>query len=176
MERSWTVDVKSNRLDDGAPSARRGATTRPRDPAQLRTRRFRPEAFIQTRLRCLRPPSPAPAMATSALSRIPQGLFEHIFRLLMLEPCDSDGKMVGCRTVARLARTCRNLHEPAVNVLWHTIPDIAILFFALPRHRYQVQRLLLDETDKTMMDEKIYASVLSSLSVPSSDECHVASP
>ncbi|KAL1950544.1 hypothetical protein VTO73DRAFT_5668 [Trametes versicolor] len=96
-------------------------------------------------------------MANSALSRMPQGLFEHIFRLLMLESCDSDGKMVGCRTVARLARTCHNLHEPAVNVLWHTIPDIAILFFALPRHRYQVQRLLLDETDKTMMDEKIYA-------------------
>ncbi|OJT09912.1 hypothetical protein TRAPUB_13655 [Trametes pubescens] len=97
-------------------------------------------------------------MAANTLCRMPHALFEQIFLLLMLEPCDSDGKMVGCHTVACLARTCRYFHIPAVNVLWHTIPDIAILFFALPRHRYHVKRLLLDETDKTMMDEKIFAS------------------
>ena len=40
---------------------------------------------------------------------------------------------VGLRTVAALARTCRAFHEPAVDVLWETIPSFhTILAHTLP--------------------------------------------
>ncbi|OJT15969.1 hypothetical protein TRAPUB_8792 [Trametes pubescens] len=101
-------------------------------------------------------------MTANTLSRIPQELFEHIFRLLMLEPCNSDGKMVGCRTVAYFARTCRYLHEPAVNVLWHTIPDIALLFFTLPREMCLVQHLIMLDEQDNCLEEKMFASMFAS--------------
>ncbi len=32
-----------------------------------------------------------------------------------------------------LARTCRDFHEPAMNILWHTMEDLAPVFRCLPR-------------------------------------------
>ena len=33
-------------------------------------------------------------------------------------------------------RTCRLFHDPALNVLWHTIPDVAVLLYTLPPEVY----------------------------------------
>lgn len=106
-------------------------------------------------------------MATGALTRIPPEILEQICGVLvgrsnvLLGP-NGGGIHFGpraCETVAALARTCRLFHEPALNVLWHTIPDIAVLFFTLPRKTYLVRKLMLD--DKDVLDDKIFASLLS---------------
>ncbi|KAL1950457.1 hypothetical protein VTO73DRAFT_5581 [Trametes versicolor] len=101
-------------------------------------------------------------MATGALTRIPQEILEQICGVLvgrsnvLLGP-NGGGIHFGpraCETVAALARTCRLFHEPALNVLWHTIPDIALLFFTMPRKTYLVRKLMLD--DKDVLDDKIF--------------------
>ncbi|EIW59338.1 uncharacterized protein TRAVEDRAFT_46643 [Trametes versicolor FP-101664 SS1] len=101
-------------------------------------------------------------MATGALTRIPQEILEQICGVLvgrsnvLLGP-NGGGIHFGpraCETVAALARTCRLFHEPALNVLWHTIPDIALLFFTMPRKTHLVRKLMLD--DKDVLDDKIF--------------------
>ncbi|KAL1947304.1 hypothetical protein VTO73DRAFT_14265 [Trametes versicolor] len=61
---------------------------------------------------------------------MPSTVLENICRkLLYYNPPDSTGP----RTVTALAVTARIFHEPALDVLWHTIPDIAVLFLVLPK-------------------------------------------
>ena len=50
---------------------------------------------------------------------------------------------LGIWTVAALARTSRALHEPAANVLWEWIPDVALLIYTLPGDCYRIR----DATD-----------------------------
>ncbi|EIW60850.1 uncharacterized protein TRAVEDRAFT_19406 [Trametes versicolor FP-101664 SS1] len=48
---------------------------------------------------------------------------------------------VGSRTIAALAVTARLFLEPALDVLWRAIPDIAVLFFALDKEIYSQRRV-----------------------------------
>lgn len=84
-------------------------------------------------------------MYQTALQRLPLSVKEHICRQLINE---GDGIPLATQmvlgggsgsTLAALARTCRLFHEPALNVLWHSIPDIFVLFYSLPSTCYQKQ-------------------------------------
>ncbi|KAI0669269.1 hypothetical protein C8Q78DRAFT_206415 [Trametes maxima] len=81
-------------------------------------------------------------MASTAFHRLPSAIHEEIcHQIIHGLPTDADllgwGDQDGsCRTVAALARTCRFLHEPALNALWRSIPDIACLLFTLPKSTY----------------------------------------
>lgn len=43
------------------------------------------------------------------------------------------GQYAGLSAVLSLARTCRCLHEFALNAIWHTIPSVAPLVYTLPK-------------------------------------------
>ncbi|EIW59267.1 uncharacterized protein TRAVEDRAFT_46575 [Trametes versicolor FP-101664 SS1] len=73
----------------------------------------------------------------SAICRLPLQALEEICRELLVPPEQFLAKHVGCGTVAVLASTARLFHEPALNALWHTIPDIAVLFHTLPEDAYK---------------------------------------
>lgn len=76
---------------------------------------------------------------TSATHRFPPTVLQEICRELLCLPLDQTDqgfRHIGSRTVAALAVTARLFLEPALNVLWHTIPDIAILFFTLDDEAY----------------------------------------
>ncbi|RPD62501.1 hypothetical protein L226DRAFT_532501 [Lentinus tigrinus ALCF2SS1-7] len=89
-------------------------------------------------------------MGDSRLERLPSDAHEHICCCLVYgDPCKQSGfprkhtsdKYIGLRTVAALARTSRTLHEPAANILWQWIPDVALLIFTLPRDCYRMEKL-----------------------------------
>ncbi|KAI9058491.1 hypothetical protein FKP32DRAFT_1597588 [Trametes sanguinea] len=76
---------------------------------------------------------------TSAVERLPSDVCERICHTLFCDPFPFRGHLHehdGRRTVVSLAATCKQFYGPAVNVLWHTIPDIAALFCVLPRELY----------------------------------------
>ncbi|EIW60851.1 uncharacterized protein TRAVEDRAFT_28302, partial [Trametes versicolor FP-101664 SS1] len=76
---------------------------------------------------------------TSATHRFPPTVLQEICRELLCLPLDQTDqgfRHIGSRTVAALAVTARLFLEPAMNVLWHTIPDIAVLFFTLDEEAY----------------------------------------
>ncbi|KAI0632229.1 hypothetical protein C8Q77DRAFT_910266 [Trametes polyzona] len=75
--------------------------------------------------------------ATTTICRLSPDLLESICReLLAFPPEGKPLKHIGSRTVAALATTARVFRDPALNVLWHTIADIAVLFYALPDDIY----------------------------------------
>lgn len=96
----------------------------------------------------------------SALRRLPPQVLEQICRALLVRPIDEDSEdedededaeyrddgdqYMGCDTLAALASTARVFHEPALNVLWHTIPDIAVLFYTIPGDAYKIKHVKKD--------------------------------
>ena len=46
-------------------------------------------------------------------------------------------------TLIALAATCKYLSDPALNMLYHTVPDIAVLFYTLPDELYKRERIVL---------------------------------
>ncbi|EIW59264.1 uncharacterized protein TRAVEDRAFT_46572 [Trametes versicolor FP-101664 SS1] len=80
-------------------------------------------------------------MSQTALQRLPLSVREDICRQL-IEPGKNIHYIdlrIGCGTLAALARTCKLFHDPSLNVLWHSIPDIYVLFYSLPSTCYQIQ-------------------------------------
>ncbi|OJT15966.1 hypothetical protein TRAPUB_8789 [Trametes pubescens] len=77
--------------------------------------------------------SSASGIDRSALHRLPPQVLEQICRELL----HIQAWHVGRGTLAALASTAQIFHEPALNALWHTIPDIAVLFYTLPEDAYK---------------------------------------
>lgn len=77
------------------------------------------------------------------IHRLPSTVLEEICRWLLCLPLDRNDKYrhVGSRTIAALAVTARLFLEPALDTLWNTIPDIAILFFALDKEAYSERQV-----------------------------------
>ncbi|KAI0669270.1 hypothetical protein C8Q78DRAFT_1080554 [Trametes maxima] len=80
-------------------------------------------------------------MGPTAFQRFPSTVHEAICHQLILSPRPADHFGIHpnggyYHTVAALARTCRFLHEPAVNSLWYSIPDIVYLLFTLSRESF----------------------------------------
>lgn len=80
-------------------------------------------------------------MPQTALQRLPLSVREETCRKL-IEPGKNipyEYLRICCGTLAALARTCKLFHDPSLNVLWHSIPDIYVLFYSLPSTCYQIQ-------------------------------------
>lgn len=90
-------------------------------------------------------------MSSTAFQQLPLHIWECICREL-IGPVDeiwnAREQRMGCGTLAALARTCKSLHEPSLNVLWHTIPDIFVFFYALPRTCYRREMVYLGHFHK----------------------------
>lgn len=85
-------------------------------------------------------------MSQTALQRLPLSVREDICRQL-IEPGKNihyTDLRIGCGTLAALARTCKLFHGPSLTVLWHSIPDIYVLFYSLPSTCYQIQVINAD--------------------------------
>ena len=48
----------------------------------------------------------------------------------------------GKSTMAALSATCKSLYDVVADVIWHTIPDIAVLFYCLPDNMYRKDRIV----------------------------------
>lgn len=95
---------------------------------------------------------------SAPLRRLLPQVLEQICRALLVRPIDEDSEdededaedrddgdqYMGCDTLAALASTARVFLEPALNVLWHTIPDIAVLFYTLPGDAYKKKHVKKD--------------------------------
>lgn len=99
-----------------------------------------------------------------ALTRIPQEIYERIFRVLILQDNSLDENAIRpSDTLSALARTCRLFYEPALSILWHSIPDIALLLYTLPREAFLVQtHLKLDERHRVLEHTKTLVASISS--------------
>ena len=42
-------------------------------------------------------------------------------------------------TLAAMAISCKSFHEPAMDALWHSIPDITVIVKCLPAHFWYVE-------------------------------------
>ena len=69
----------------------------------------------------------------SSLPGLPSEVLARVCNLLMQSSS-------GVRSVARLARTSRSLHEHAVNALWHTLYGYGLLVFTLPQDAWHEER------------------------------------
>lgn len=80
----------------------------------------------------------------SVVGQFPPAVLRNICRMLLILPHEEDGnrrRHVGSRTVAALAVTARLFLEPAMDVLWYAIPDIAVLFFTLEKEVYSERQI-----------------------------------
>lgn len=105
-------------------------------------------------------------MYQTALQRLPLSVREHICRQLINEGDELplSTRIIGGgsgSTLAALARTCKLFHEPSLNVLWHSIPDIFVLFYSLPSTCYQKQ--VYDHKDQVYTR---FVSLLSIILIP----------
>ncbi|EIW59257.1 uncharacterized protein TRAVEDRAFT_46566 [Trametes versicolor FP-101664 SS1] len=83
-------------------------------------------------------------MSAAAFQQLPPHIWEYVCRELIGPEDDiwnTRENRIGCGTLAALARTCKSLHGPSLNVLWHTIPDIFVFFYALPRTCYRREQI-----------------------------------
>ncbi|KAI0637753.1 hypothetical protein C8Q77DRAFT_387356 [Trametes polyzona] len=67
----------------------------------------------------------------TTINRLPPDVLERICREVLSLEND------GTRTLVSLASTSRLLHDPTLNVLWHTVPNVAVLFYTLPETIYR---------------------------------------
>ncbi|KAI0669267.1 hypothetical protein C8Q78DRAFT_206363 [Trametes maxima] len=103
-------------------------------------------------------------MATPAFHRLPCAVHEEICRQILYGPrADDEKNHIGrdrdrrrWPTVAGLARTCRFFHEPALNALWHSIPDIACLLFTLPRKTYSRKNPVVPNGGGVYMSDTLF--------------------
>ncbi|KAL1950545.1 hypothetical protein VTO73DRAFT_5669 [Trametes versicolor] len=72
----------------------------------------------------------------SALRRLPPQVLEQICRALLVRPLDEDSEDED-DDAEDSDDGDQLFHEPSLNVLWHTIPDIAVLFYTLPGDAYK---------------------------------------
>ncbi|KAI1790174.1 hypothetical protein LXA43DRAFT_947512, partial [Ganoderma leucocontextum] len=80
----------------------------------------------------------------SAFYRVPPELHRSVCESLLsdesnLDP-EGDASGLGTRTVAIFARTSRCLYGPAVDALWRTIPNVALLLHTMPENCYTQTR------------------------------------
>ncbi|KAI0754862.1 hypothetical protein C8Q80DRAFT_394500 [Daedaleopsis nitida] len=90
-------------------------------------------------------------MSTTALYCLPPEVFREICEWLLhgVEMPESPPQtaeeymplVIGVRTTAALAQTARLFYEPCMAAMWHTMPDIAVLFYTLPRECYRRARV-----------------------------------
>ena len=67
---------------------------------------------------------------------LPIEILHEICKRLILDTQDwprAGDKDAGVHTLLPLARTCRILHDAALDALWHTLPRVASLVWTLPR-------------------------------------------
>ena len=84
----------------------------------------------------------------SAFCRVPPELHRSVCEALLSDEIDINPEAeapgpflgLGTRTVAVLARTSRWLHGPAMDALWRTIPNVAILLHTMPKSCYTQTR------------------------------------
>ncbi|KAI9068347.1 hypothetical protein FKP32DRAFT_1642490 [Trametes sanguinea] len=69
--------------------------------------------------------------------RLSPEILESICRILL----HRSNAPEGLKTIANLSMTCKHFRDPALNVLWHTIPDVASLFLVLPVSLYRTEKL-----------------------------------
>ncbi|RDX53396.1 hypothetical protein OH76DRAFT_1218388 [Lentinus brumalis] len=89
-------------------------------------------------------------MDTLSFERLPADVHEDICHWLVHGDSDSpdakssrkhsNDRYSGLRAVAALARTSRTLHESAADILWEWIPNLALLFYTLPRECYTTEQ------------------------------------
>ncbi|KAI0328992.1 hypothetical protein GY45DRAFT_1280579 [Cubamyces sp. BRFM 1775] len=48
----------------------------------------------------------------------------------------------GKSTIAALSATCKSLYDAVGDIIWHTVPDIAVLFYCLPDRLYSKDRIV----------------------------------
>ncbi|KAI0667656.1 hypothetical protein C8Q78DRAFT_1175199 [Trametes maxima] len=82
---------------------------------------------------------------TSIVRRYPLEVLERICWALFDRPSKISQWHLGRCTLVNLARTCKFFSEPALNVLWHSITDIAVLLLVLPKNVYE--RCLVQDGD-----------------------------
>lgn len=69
----------------------------------------------------------------SSILRFPPSVLHAICDFLVYDASISSKEdFFGIRAVVNLSATSRALHEPALNALWHTIPDVSLLFYTMP--------------------------------------------
>ncbi|KAI9058493.1 hypothetical protein FKP32DRAFT_1761929 [Trametes sanguinea] len=70
-----------------------------------------------------------------ANTRLSPEIVESICRILLHRSYQSRATKA-YKTVVNLSITCKHFRDPALNVIWHTIPDVASLFLLLPNTLY----------------------------------------
>ncbi|KAI0335701.1 hypothetical protein GY45DRAFT_1316398 [Cubamyces sp. BRFM 1775] len=79
----------------------------------------------------------------SIIERLPPDVWQEIGHVTLdLRSCPY--RSIGRKTLIALAATCQYLYEPALNVLYRVIPDIAVLFYSLPDELYKRERIVLN--------------------------------
>lgn len=58
------------------------------------------------------------------------------FGNLGTDPSVCQGKESKLKIVAAMAATCSTFYEPAMDVLWHTVPDMTPAVRSLPRNEW----------------------------------------
>ncbi|KAI0662189.1 hypothetical protein C8Q70DRAFT_963530 [Cubamyces menziesii] len=90
------------------------------------------------------------------------GIIERICYHLLTDQ-DGDDRVelfAGPRTVVAIALCCRRFSQPALDVLWNTVPDPALLLYTLPRflsHSGQRRRIPIEHA---LDDNGVFASCL----------------
>ncbi|KAI0647928.1 hypothetical protein C8Q79DRAFT_1008308 [Trametes meyenii] len=79
------------------------------------------------------PPDPSPHSPPSSASSSPSSSASQTL------PSRPSSAFEGWTTVLALARTCRALHGPALDTLWHTLPGLGPLVYALPRDLWRAR-------------------------------------
>ena len=59
-------------------------------------------------------------------------------------------------TRAALARTCKTFHEPAIQALWHTIPDLVPAVMLFPQDAWRID----EDRDIIVSSRGLVASVV----------------
>ena len=60
------------------------------------------------------------------------------------------------KTLARLARTCTDFRDPALNVLWHTQNTLLPLFKCLPRNAWVMKKEKIVSNNLEIKDSFIF--------------------
>ncbi|KAI0655381.1 hypothetical protein C8Q70DRAFT_1057485 [Cubamyces menziesii] len=63
---------------------------------------------------------------------------------------------LGKSTMAALSATCKSLYDAVGDVIWHTIPDIAVLFYCLPDSMYRKDRFVSRTGHSWAPNQKVY--------------------
>ncbi|KAI0647927.1 hypothetical protein C8Q79DRAFT_1008307 [Trametes meyenii] len=89
----------------------------------------------------------------SVIRRCPLEVLEKICQALKIDTSETSRRHLSRCTLLNIARTCKFLSELALNILWHVIPDIAVLLLILPKDAYE--RCLVRESGGILVDLRL---------------------